>query len=161
MLFTAEERQARIETIRQFPARLKALVSDLSAEDLHTPYLDGEWSVAQNVHHVADSHMNAFIRVKLGLTERQPTIKVYEQDDWAVTADVAQVPISASLTILKGLHERWCALWESLSEDDLARLVDHPEAGIITIEHFLGSYSDHCDGHIDQIQRTLAAKNSA
>lgn len=160
MLYTQEEREQRIEIMRRFPEEFEALVSDLSAEDLHTHYLAHEWTVAQNVHHVADSHMNAFIRVKLGLTEMNPTIKVYDQDAWAVTADVGSVPISMSLAIIKGLHERWCALWESLDEEDWARPVNHPEAGQITVEHFLRTYSNHGAAHIDQIERTLAAKDA-
>jgi hypothetical protein len=160
MLYTQEEREQRIEIMRRFPEELADLVNDLSDKDLHTHYLKGEWTVAQNVHHVADSHMNAFIRVKLGLTEMNPTIKVYDQDAWADTADVSKVPISTSLGIIDGLHERWCVLWESLDEDDWARPVNHPEEGAITVEHFLRIYFGHGEAHIDQITRTLAAKDA-
>jgi hypothetical protein len=159
MLFSAEERQSMIATIRQFPARFEVLVKDLSEDDLHTTYLQGEWTVAQNVHHVADSHMNAFIRVKLGLTEDHPTIKVYNQDAWAQTGEAGNLPIESSLMLLKGLHERWCALWESLRDEQWSRPVMHPEAGEITVEHFLRDYAAHGEAHINQISRTLAAKN--
>ena len=158
MLFTAEERQAMIDTMRQFPAQLEALVKDLSDEDLHTAYLDGEWTVAQNVHHVADAHMNAFIRVKLGLTEDHPAIKGYQQDDWAQTADARDLPVASSLALIKGLHERWCVLWESLSEAQWSRPVILPTAGERPVEHFLRTYSNHGNAHIDQITKTLAAK---
>ena len=160
MLYTQEERQQRIEIMRRFPEEFAALVSDLSDGDLHTRYLEGEWTVAQNVHHVADSHMNAFIRVKLGLTESNPTIKVYDQDAWALTADVSEVPVNVSLAIINALHQRLCILWESLKEDDWARPVNHPEEGSITVEHILRIYSDHGEAHIDQITRTLAAKDA-
>ncbi|HLV36902.1 MAG TPA: putative metal-dependent hydrolase [Spirillospora sp.] len=157
-MFTPDERRQRIEMMRQFPAELEALVKDLSDADLHTPYLAGEWTVAQNVHHVADSHMHAFIRVKLALTEDYPTIKPYNQDAWAETPDARTFPITASLTLIKALHERWCALWDSLSDDQWQRAVKHPESGDVTVEGFLKTYSNHGAAHIDQIRRTLAAK---
>jgi hypothetical protein len=114
--------------------------------------------VAQNVHHVADSHMNAFIRVKLALTEDYPTIKPYNQDAWALTPDVQNVPIEHSLALIAALHTRWCALWDSMSDEQWLRMIKHPEAGDVTVEGILKTYSDHGVGHIDQIQRTLAAK---
>lgn len=157
-MLTTAERQRRIEIIRQFPAAFEALVQGLDEADLHTAYLAGEWTVAQNVHHVADSHMNAFIRVKLGLTETHPTIRPYDQEAWAETADSKNLPVGVSLRLLKALHERWCILWESLDEADWTRPVHHPENGEMTIEDFLVSYSDHGQAHIDQIQKTLAAK---
>ena len=111
------------------------------------------------MHHLADSHMNAFIRVKLGLTEDHPTIRPYNQEDWARTAEARDIPIESSLALLKGLHQRWCVLWESLSDADWSRTVMHPEVGEITVEDFLRTYSDHGAAHIDQIERTLAAKS--
>jgi hypothetical protein len=157
-MFTPDERRQRIEIMRRFPAELETLVKDLSDADLHTAYLAGEWTVAQNVHHVADSHMHAFIRVKLALTEDYPTIKPYNQDAWAETADARTVPITVSLALIRALHERWCALWDSLSDDQWQRAVKHPEAGDVTVEGFLKTYSNHGAAHIDQIRRTLAAK---
>lgn len=155
---TPEERRQRIEAIRRFPADFKALVSNLSDADLHTHYLVGEWTVAQNVHHVADSHMNAYIRLRLALTEDYPTIKPYNQDAWAELPDVQAVPIEHSLALIAALHTRWCALWDSLTDDQWSRRLKHPEAGEITVESILKTYSDHGLAHIDQIQRTLAAK---
>lgn len=157
---TPEERRQRIEALRRFPADFEALVQDLSDVDLHTPYLAGEWTVAQNVHHVADSHMNAFIRLKLALTEDYPTIKPYNQDAWAELADVQTVPVKHSLALIAALHTRWCALWDSLSTDQWARSLKHPESGDVTVEGILKAYSDHGLAHIDQIQRTLAAKEA-
>jgi hypothetical protein len=157
-MMTPEERRQRIEAIRRFPADFRALVQDLSDADLHTPYLAGEWTVAQNVHHVADSHMNAYIRLRLALTEDYPTIKPYNQDAWAELADVKNVPIEHSLALIAALHTRWCALWDNLSDDQWTRRIKHPESGDMTVEDILRSYSDHGLAHIDQIQRTLAAK---
>ncbi len=160
MRFTGAERTTMIGVIQRFPAELAALVQDLSDVDLHTHYLDDEWTVAQNVHHVADSHMNSFVRLKLALTEANPIIKPYDQDAWAVTADY-DLPVAVSLALLRGLHERWCVLWESLSDAQWARTLRHPELGAITVEDHLEVYRDHCHAHIDQIQRTLAAKPGA
>lgn len=156
-MLTAEERQRRIDIIRQFPARLAEVVRGLSDEQLNTAYIPGEWSVRQIVHHVPDSHMNSFIRLKLMLTENSPTLKPYDQDLWALLPDVDGTPIRASLLILEGLHERWCNLFESLTEDQWARKGHHPEVGEITVEDLLVTYSDHCDAHYEQITRTLAA----
>jgi hypothetical protein len=156
---TPEQRRAYIETIATFPDVLEALVTPLTEAQLHTHFIPHEWTVAQNVHHLADSHMNSFIRFKLLLTEDNPTIKPYNQDAWAVTPDY-QPPITASLAILRGLHTRWAALLNGLGEGDWARQGRHPESGAITIDSLLKSYHDHCHAHIDQITRTLAAQGS-
>ncbi|MBZ0293433.1 MAG: putative metal-dependent hydrolase [Anaerolineae bacterium] len=151
-------RQEKIEKIRVLPAQVEALVKDLSDADLYTAYLPDEWTVAQNVHHLADSHMNSFIRIKLLLTEDKPTIKPYDQDAWAQTPDASKLPIESSLTLLKGLHTRWVQLLESASDSDWARTVIHPELGEVSLDRFLDIYSDHGEAHLDQMQRTLAAK---
>jgi hypothetical protein len=147
-----------IDAMRRLPAELTALVSGLDDADLYTAYMPGEWTVAQNVHHLADAHMNAFIRVKLGLTEDHPTIKPYNQDRWAETPEADQLPIASSLAIIEGLHARWCVLWESLDDTQWARTVNHPERGAMTVESFLRTYANHGAAHLDQITRTLAAK---
>lgn len=156
-MFTPEERRERIDRIRRFPAELEAVVKPLTAEELNTRFIEGEWSVAQNVHHLADSHMNAFIRFKLLLTEDNPTIKNYDQADWAELVDSLEPPIQVSIAILKGLHQRWVVLLDSLKEEHWARPGIHPESGKISMETLLETYSDHGIGHIDQINRTLAA----
>ena len=157
MALSPEERQRRIETMRQFPAKLEALIVTLSEEQLNTHYIPGEWNVRQNVHHLPDSHSNAFIRLKLILTEDHPTLKPYDQDVWALLPDVERTPVSVSLRWLDALHERWCILWESLTEEQWARAGFHPENGDMSAEDILISYSDHCDAHWEQITRTLAA----
>lgn len=155
---TSGERRDRIEKIRLFPELLRALVAGLNDEDLHTHFIADEWTVAQNVHHLADSHMNAFIRLKLILTEDQPPLKPYRQDNWAATADARDLPVESSLALLTGLHARWVALWNSLSEADWSRSGVHPEVGTITPDDLLRTYSGHGEAHISQITKTLAAK---
>lgn len=155
---TAQERQARIEIIRSFPARLRHLVAGLTAEQLTTHYLPTEWTVAQNVHHLVDSHINSIIRFKLILTEDRPPLKGYNQDDWAVLPDAGTAYLENSLAILDGLHDRWGILLDSLTEVQYQRVGIHSERGDITIDDLLVTYADHCLAHIDQITRTLAAQ---
>jgi hypothetical protein len=153
-----EQRQSYLQTLREFPARLRALVGDLSPEQLTTPYLPNEWTVAQNVHHLADSHMNAYIRLKLILTESKPLLKPYDQNDWANLPEAGEADIEASLLLLEGLHHRWVKVFEGLQSEDWNRLGYHPEVGDVTPGRLLKSYHDHCLAHLDQIERTLAAQ---
>ena len=146
------ERTTEIAAIRALPDQLEALVNGLSALQLHTHFLANEWTVAQNVHHLADSHMNSFIRMKLTATEEHPTLKPYDQDVWAVTADY-DAPISDSLLIIRGLHARWVRLLESIT--DWGRSGFHPENGEMTLATMLHVYAAHGAGHLDQITRTL------
>jgi hypothetical protein len=151
------DRQAKIDRIRRFPAELRNLLSGLTNEQLDAHYLEGEWSVAQNVHHLADSHMNAVARLRLILTRERPPLSAYNQDDWAELPDAKRAPIESSLLFLEGMHERWCDLWESLNDEQWQRVGMHEQAGEMTLDHILNVYSNHCDAHIDQICRTLAA----
>lgn len=156
---TPEQRRAFIETIASFPDVLEALVTPLDETQLHTHFIPGEWAVAQNVHHLADSHMNSFIRCKLILTEDHPTLKPYDQEAWAETAEYS-TPIAHSLVILRGLHARWTALFNSLSETQWARTGFHPENGDISLDDIVRAYDAHCKAHLDQITRTLAAQGA-
>ena len=158
---TPAERKERIDKIRRFPAQLEALVRGLNDDELNTAYLDGEWTVSQNVHHVADSHMNAFIRCKLILTEDAPPLKGYQQEKWAELVDGHGLPLEYSLSILRGLHARWCTIWDQVSDDQWSRGGLHSENGVMTLDDILDNYARHGEGHIDQIQRTLAAKSHA
>jgi hypothetical protein len=157
MMYTPEQRQELIAVIRRFPEELENAIKDLNEYQLKTRFIPGEWSVIQNVHHLADSHMNAFIRTKLLLTETNPTVKPYNQDAWAETTDSLHTPLEESLAILRGLHRRWTDLLASLSEADWSRSGTHPELGAIKLEDILKTYSRHGVGHIEQIQKTLAA----
>ncbi len=157
-MLTDMQRREMIEKIRSLPAQLRERVSGLTDEQLTTHYLAGEWTVAQNVHHLADSHMNSFVRLKLILTEDRPTLKPYDQDRWAAMVDANNPAIESSLGLLEGLHTRWAALLESLREDEWRRAGLHPEIGEVTADDLLRIYAAHGEGHIDQISRTLAAQ---
>jgi hypothetical protein len=157
-MMTNEQRQPLIDKIRHLPDQLATLVNSLSVEQLTTHYLPHEWTVAQNVHHLADSHMNSFIRLKLILTEERPTVKPYDQDAWALKPDANNPDLETSLMLLRGLHRRWVILFENLQETDWSRVGVHPEVGVITPEDLLRTYADHGEGHLDQITRTLAAQ---
>ncbi|KAB2904712.1 MAG: putative metal-dependent hydrolase [Anaerolineae bacterium] len=150
-------RKQYLETIEHFPQRLRVLVQGLSEAQLSTPYLRNEWTVAQNVHHVVDSHMNSYIRLKLILTEEKPPLKGYDQEAWAELSDY-HLPIEISLQMLEGLHKRWVNVFRSLSDSQWTRVGIHSEIGEITPHDLARIYAEHCDAHIDQIQRTLAAQ---
>lgn len=158
---TMQERHTKIDQIRQLPTQLEAVVAGLSVEDLTTPYLDNEWTVAQNIHHLADGHMTCFLRMKHIATEKTPILKPYDGDAWVLTADCGPEAVPTSLALIKAIHERWCSLLESFSEADWARTGMHLEAGKITLDDLLNYYSKHGTDHIDQIQRTLAAKGKS
>ena len=157
-MYTEAQRRELIEKIRELPARLRERVSGLTDAQLTTHFQAGEWTVAQNVHHVADSHMNSFIRMRLILTEERPTLKPYDQDLWAELADSGTTALEESLSLLDGLHRRWARLFESLDEAAWGRAGLHPESGEVTIEDTLRIYAAHGQGHIDQISRALAAE---
>jgi uncharacterized damage-inducible protein DinB len=147
----AEQRLPLIETIAQLPAKLGAAVAGLNAAQLDTPYRPGGWTVRQVVHHVADSHMNSFVRFKLAVTENTPTIKPYEEKLWAETVDTKKAPIDLSLKLLDGLHARWVLLLRSLTDEDWARLLKHPERGTVTLDENLCLYAWHCRHHVAHI----------
>ena len=155
---TPEERTALIAKIAALPALLEELVCTLTPAQLTARPLAGEWSVAQNVHHLADSHMNSFVRVKLMLTEDHPTFKPYDQDAWADLPDGAGSDLDGSLELLRGLHTRWVRLYASLPEAAWTRAGMNPESQrVYTMEDILRIYAGHGEGHLDQIRRTLAA----
>src|SRR5213076_2889217 len=122
-----EERENYFEKIEETPAKLRAAVKGLSESQLDTPYRDGGWTVRQVVHHVPDSHMNAYVRFKLALTESVPTIKPYAEDKWAELADSRSTPIETSLALLESLHSRWVLLLRSLKPEDFSRKLVHPD----------------------------------
>ena len=125
-------------------------MAGLSDEQLDTPYRDGGWTVRQVVHHLEDSHINAYTRTRLALTEAHPTIKTYDQDAWAFLPDNA-LPIEPSIHILEGLHQRWSALWKSLPESAYARTVHHPDNGTMALNDILITYANHGDNHLKQM----------
>jgi len=156
---TADTRRERIARLAALPEELADALGRLSEAQLDTPAEDDPWTIRQVAHHIADSHMNAFIRTKLILTEKHPTLKPYDQDAWAVLPDTITMPVEASLAILRGVHARWVTLWESLDEADWSRGAQHPENGTVTLESMLQTYARHSDEHMDQLRRILASQN--
>jgi len=140
-----------ISDIEQTPARLRAALAGLSEQQLETPYRPGGWTVRQVVHHLPESHMNAYIRMKLALTEDNPTIKPYDEARWAETPDVNGTPISVSLTLLEALHQRWVVLLKALGPADFARTFNHPESGPWTIGNYVAPYAWHGKHHVAHI----------
>lgn len=145
-------RPSLIDTIAALPVSMRAAVHGLSEQQLDTPYRDGGWTVRQVVHHVPDSHMNAFIRFKLALTEDVPTIKTYQEAKWAELPD-AKMPVAPSLQLLDAVHARWVTILRSLSEKDYARTLNHPEWGHVTLGMLLRLYEWHSRHHTAHITR--------
>jgi hypothetical protein len=157
-MLTPADRQAMLARLRQLPDAAEAAVRGLSEAQLDTPCGEGEWTVRQVVHHLTDAHMNGFIRTKLILTEEQPTLKPYDQDEWVKLRDSAEHPVRASLSILAGLHERWSGLLETLPESSWSRSATHPESGPVTLDDLLVTYARHGETHVRQITGLRAAK---
>src|SRR6266567_1298745 len=130
-----------IAQIAEAPGALRSAVAGMSRDQLETRYRPGGWTVKQVVHHVPDSHMNAFTRFKLALTEDEPTIKPYNEAKWAQLADVPNTPIEVSLSLLDSLHERWIVLLKSLTAEDFKRKFRHPEMGVMSLERSLAMYA--------------------
>jgi hypothetical protein len=148
--YSASDRSANIETLRELPERLRAVVSGLEDAQLDTPYRDGGWTVRQVVHHVADSHLNSYVRCKLALTEYEPTVKPYDEAAWARLSD-NRMPPDVSLALTDALHRRWVALFESLSEKDFAKKFLHPERGPEDLATTLALYAWHSRHHTAHI----------
>lgn len=161
-MHTPDERAALIANIRALPEQLAETVATWSDEQLDYRPAPREWCARQVVHHVADSHMNAYIRTKLALTEDKPTIKPYDQEAWAEMTDTTIVPIEESLMLIESLHARWAAIWEGMSEADYARAYYHPGSGkTVTLDDQLADYSQHGLDHIEQIARIARAQGWA
>ena len=148
-----------INDIRFLPGAIENAILNLDAEQLATPYREGGWSVKQLVHHVADSHINAYCRFKLALTEDNPTIKPYEEKAWAELKDTENLPINISITLLFALHQRWAEILKFLNEADWKRTVFHPELKKqMDLWYLLGSYSWHGRHHTAHITRLREMK---
>lgn len=152
--FSEELKSHLLRDIKLLPSLLELAIQNLDAHQLATPYRTGGWTVTQLVHHVADSHINAYTRFKLGLTEDMPVIKPYDQDSWANLPDTKLVPVNVSLTLLHALHARWFAVLQSLSESQWQRKVYHPEREIeISLWDLLKSYAWHGRHHTAHITK--------
>ncbi len=148
---TASRRQQAIDELAATPAKLRAAAKGLSESQLDTPYREGGWTVRQVVHHVPDSHLNAYVRLKLALTEEKPTIKPYDQEAWANLADSKSTPIEVSLTLLSTVHDRWDRLWRSMKPEQFARALVHPEHGERSVDWLLFLYEWHGRHHTAHI----------
>lgn len=154
---SSEDRANAIATLAELPEQLRNAVEGLGSAQLNTPYRDGGWTVRQLVHHIADSHMNAFIRVRLALTEDWPTIKPYDEKAWATLHDSA-APIEWSLELVESLHARWVMLLQSLSEEQWMRGYRHPENGEITLDAVTLLYAWHSRHHVAHITHLRASE---
>jgi len=148
---TAERKKQYLNDIEQTPARLRTAVRGLSDEQLNTPYRDGGWTVRQLAHHVPDSHMNAYIRFKLALTEDEPTIRPYMEDRWAELPESKQAPIDVSLALLDSLHQRWTMVLRNIPDADWKRTFRHPEMGLLSLEKTLALYAWHGRHHVAHV----------
>lgn len=148
---TGDKRRTFIRQIADAPAALRAAVGGLNDRQLDTPYRPEGWTVRQVLHHVPDSHVNAYVRFKLALTEDNPTIRPYDEAAWARVADTARTPPDVSLQLLDALHRRLVVLLESLQPSDFARPLQHPESGALTIDRLLQIYAWHGRHHVAHI----------
>ncbi|MEI2749555.1 MAG: putative metal-dependent hydrolase [Ferruginibacter sp.] len=157
--FSEKQLQEWLNDIRFLPENLEHAVLNLDEAQLETPYREGGWTVKQLVHHVADSHMNAYIRFKLGLSEENPTIKPYNQDAWAQMPDTKNLPINLSFTILHAVHRRWYEILINISTEQWNRTVVHPEYNKqMTLWYLLGMYawhSRHHTAHINSLRERM------
>ena len=145
------DRKRYMDEIEQAPGRMRAAVAGLSDPQLDTPYRPGGWTVRQVVHHMPDSHMNSYVRFRLALTEKEPTIKPYDESQWAELTDARTAPIEISLALLESLHSRWTLLLRSLSPADFAREFRHPELGTVSLDKNLALYAWHGQHHVAHI----------
>jgi hypothetical protein len=155
---TDTDRLARIDDLAALPSRLLLAVDGLTDTQLDTPYRDEGWTVRQVVHHLADSHANAYVRMKLALTEANPVIKPYDEGAWATLADSQAAPVVLSLDLLDALHSRWAWWLRSLAPQDFTRPLRHPESGETTVDGLLELYAWHGQHHLAHIAN-LAGRN--
>ncbi|HEX9565649.1 MAG TPA: putative metal-dependent hydrolase [Gemmatimonadaceae bacterium] len=148
---TPELRLGFIDAIAAAPDHLRAAIRGLDEDKLDAPYRPDGWTVRQVVHHVPDSHLNAYVRLKLALTEPRPTIRPYDEAQWARLPDSTAVPVDVSIALLEALHRRWVALLRAMTPDDFAREYIHPESGRHTVDHLVALYAWHGRHHVAHI----------
>src|SRR3954465_13877624 len=156
---TRDTRRAAIAAIRTAPAELRAAVQGLNETQLNTPYRPGGWTIRQVVHHVPESHMNAYIRMKMAATEDSQAIKTYEEQLWAELPDAKNAPAELSLSLLEALHRRWVLFLRNLSDAEYARTFKHPDWGTVTIDEAVALYEWHCRHHLAHVQQGLGIRN--
>jgi uncharacterized damage-inducible protein DinB len=147
----AHERAKAIDTIASTPPKMRGAVTGLSLKQLDTPYRDGGWTVRQVVHHVPDSHMTGYSRIKFALTQDNPIVMAYDEDAWAKLGDTRDTPIETSLDLLAAIHVRWVALLRSLTSEQFARPMQHSANGRMTVDTIVANYAWHGPHHIAHI----------
>lgn len=149
--FTAAHRAAALTVLAEAPARLRLAVAGLNDEQLDTRYRPDGWTVRQVVHHVADSHINAYLRTKFALSDELPTIKPYPEAIWAEMMDSRTAPVGVSLQLLDALHERWLMILRTIEGDQWHRRLLHPERGEMTLDDVLAMYEWHSRHHVAHV----------
>ncbi len=149
---TPSERAALIEILERAPAGMRSLVDGLGDAQLDTPYRPGGWTIRQVIHHVPDSHMNAYVRMKLAVTEEAPAVRTYAEGLWAELPEARSGPIAMSLDLVDALHRRWTAFLRALPDAAFARPYNHPQLGPVTIDEALRMYAWHCRHHTAHIK---------
>ncbi len=149
--YTPAQRREFVELIAGTPGNLRKAVEGLSASQLDTPYRPGGWTVRQLVHHVADSHINSYVRFRLALTEETPTIKPYDEKLWAELPDARAADVETSLCLLGCLHDRWVGLMRTMTDDQWLRTIRHPERGLINLETNAALYAWHGRHHVAHV----------
>jgi len=146
-----DERASFLRSIAECPAKLRDAIDGLDTQQLDTPYREDGWTIRQVVHHVFDSHCNAYIRFRLALTEDNPSVTAYDENAWAHLDDTFSVPVSVSLDLVDGLHQRWVATLNAMSAHDFERTIGHPENGPMTCDALLQMYAWHSVHHVRHI----------
>jgi hypothetical protein len=149
--FEPKQRRAAIDTVAEAPTKLRAAVAGLTESQLDTPYRPDGWTVRQVVHHVPDSHLNAYTRFKLALTEDTPTIKPYDEAAWAKLEDSKSTPVATSLALLDAVHDRWIRILRAMSPSDFSRTLMHPENGVMNLDQMLALYEWHSRHHVAHV----------
>ena len=151
---TSDERERAIRSIETHPAHLRAALEAISPEDVEARYRPGGWSVRQVVHHLADSHVNAYVRFRLALTEDVPTIKTYDEARWAELPDVDATPLDVSVRLLDAVHDRWSRLLRAMQKEStlFRRELSHPERGVMSLDQMLAMYAWHGPHHVAHIR---------
>ncbi|MGN6397764.1 MAG: YfiT family bacillithiol transferase [Mucilaginibacter sp.] len=158
--YTPEDLRKWTKTIKEFPGKLRQAILNLNEKQLDTQYRPGGWTIRQVVHHCADSHMNSLLRFKWALTEANPTIKPYEEADWALLPDY-RMPVESSLKILEGLHQHWAVLLESFTENEWARTFVHPASGdTMQLKKALALYAWHSKHHLAHVTNAVKSLNN-
>lgn len=157
--FSEATKKEWLNDMKMLPSDLEFAIQHLDKAQLDTPYREGGWTVQQVVHHLADSHMNAFVRFKLALTEEIPAIKAYNENAWSLTADVLETPVNFSTTLLHALHQRWTDLLSSLTEDQWQRKLFHPGRNAeVSLWDMFAVYAWHGKHHIAHIKNLCETK---